>query len=217
MVVCTSCHDIHQKRPGPKLRASRQDSTLCLECHSEFDRLPNTPHDLRTSAPEARNIRDETAEESGPCSSCHLVHGASRTGGFWAQGSVSRGDFGRSLCTCCHRRDKCGAGSVPKHVDHPEVALLNRLSDRQVGHMPTFDNNGKRSDQGAISCLTCHEPHGAGSATDRHKFLRPAERRQLCADCHGVEALWRFLYYHKDQRNPHPERKVNPLSVEDTP
>jgi hypothetical protein len=57
---------------------------------------------------------------------CDPVHGTSRTGDFRAPGSSSGGDFGRSLCTCCRHQDKCGAGSVPKHVDHPEVALLNR-------------------------------------------------------------------------------------------
>lgn len=216
-VLCTSCHDIHQKAPGPKLRASRQDSRLCLECHSEFGGLLNTPHDLRASAPEARNIRDETARDCGPCGACHQIHSTSRAGGFWTQGSLSRTDFGRSLCTCCHCQGQCGEKAVPKHVDHPEVELLNRASDRQPGHMPTFDSNSEPSVQGAISCLTCHEPHGAGSTVGDRKFLRPAGRLQLCADCHGVEALWRFLYYHEDRRNPHPERRMNPLSFGDKP
>jgi hypothetical protein len=57
----------------------------------------------------------------------------------------------------------------------------------------------------------------AGASERRNKFLRPAEQRELCADCHGFEALWRFLYYHEDQRNPHPERKINPLSVDTKP
>ncbi len=216
-IVCTSCHDIHQKAPGPKLRISRQDSGLCVECHSEFGGLLNTPHDLRISAPGTRNLKDETAAESGPCSSCHLVHSSQWAGGFWAQGLVSGDDFGISLCTCCHRRGLCGEKAVPKHVDHPEVALLNRNSDRQSGHMPTFDSSGEPSDKGAISCLTCHEPHGMRRAAGRQKFLRPGGGRQLCADCHGIEALWRFLYYHKDRRNPHPERKMNPLSVDGKP
>ena len=29
--------------------------------------------------------------------------------------------------------------------------------------MPTFDSRGEPSRTGAISCLTCHEPHMAGS------------------------------------------------------
>ncbi len=201
-IACTSCHDIHQKTPGPKLRASAKNSVLCIECHSDFGVLLNTPHDLRTSAPDATNIRQETAYESGPCSSCHLIHSTSSSGGFWAQGVLSEEDFGRSLCTCCHRKDRSGANVIPKHVDHPEAPLLNRSFDSGMGHMPTFNSDGKPSDWGAISCLTCHEPHGIGTTVKYHKFLRPAEHRQLCADCHGNEALWRFLYYHDDRRNP---------------
>jgi len=216
-VLCTSCHDIHQSEPGPKLRASRGDSSLCLDCHAELGGLLNSPHDLRTSAPQTLNIRDETAGVSGPCSACHLIHSSPRPGEFWAQESASRANFGRSLCTCCHRQGQCGEKAVPKHVDHPEVALLNRTSDRQPGHMPTFDSSSQPSDQGTISCLTCHEPHGAGAAGGRLKFLRPAGRLQLCADCHGAEALWRYLYYHQDRRNPHPERRMNPLSVDEKP
>lgn len=149
---------------------------------------------------------------------------ATRTG-FWAQGSISRRDFGSSLCFCCHRQDQCGSKHIPKHTDHPEVPLLNRTKPGQPSHMPTFDVRGEPSPQGAISCLTCHEPHAGpstpaaktGASERRSKFLRPAEQRELCADCHGIEALWRFLYYHKDQRNPHPERKMNPLSVDTKP
>ena len=224
-ILCTSCHDIHQKAPGAKLRASRQDSSLCLSCHSEFAGLLDTGHDLRNSAPAVQNVRDETAGESGPCGACHTVHRNSRSGGFWARGSISRRDFGRSLCTCCHREDQCGAEHIPMHTDHPDVPLQNRIQAGQPGHMPTFDVSGEPSAQGAISCLTCHEPHTAaatpelktGASEHRNKFLRSAGHRQLCADCHGIEALWRFLYYHKDQRNPHPEREMDPLSVETKP
>jgi len=224
-ILCTSCHDIHQKTQGAKLRASRQDSSLCVACHSQFGGLLDTRHDLRISASAVRNVRGETAGESGPCGSCHTVHRTSRGGGFWAQGSISRRDFGRTLCTCCHREGQCGAKHIPTHTDHPDVPLLNRTQPGEAGHMPTFDVRGEPSPQGVISCLTCHEPHTApstlqaktGASERRNKFLRPAEHRQLCADCHGIEALWRFLYYHKDQRNPHPKREMSPLSVDTKP
>jgi predicted CXXCH cytochrome family protein len=224
-LLCTSCHDIHQKTPGAKLRASQRDSSLCVACHSEFVALLETRHDLRTSAPAVRNVRGETADESGPCGACHTVHRNSRSGGFWAQGSTSRRDFGRALCTCCHREERCGAEHIPMHTDHPDVPMLNRTQASQPDHMPTFDISGEPSAQGVISCLTCHEPHTAEAAqglrtgpTENHnKFLRPAKNRQLCADCHGNEALWRFLYYHKSRRNPHAEREINPLSVDAKP
>ena len=221
-ILCTTCHDIHQKVQGQKLlRAPMRDSGLCLGCHSKFSGLLDTPHDLRISAPDEQNIRDEIAAESGPCGSCHLVHITSRASGVWARGSISRSDFGSELCTCCHRQGQCAEARIPQYVDHPEMALVNRINSQQPEHMPTFDSRGEQSRTGSISCLTCHDPHAAPltpeagrktSPSHRHMFLRPAEHQGLCADCHGMDTLWRFLYYHKEHRNPYPERNVNPLS-----
>jgi hypothetical protein len=46
-------------------------------------------------------------------------------------------------------------------------------------------------------------------------FMRPTAHQRLCVDCHGIEGLWRFLYYHKDRRNPYHESKINPSFVND--
>jgi hypothetical protein len=46
-------------------------------------------------------------------------------------------------------------------------------------------------------------------------FMRPTAHQRLCVDCHGIEGLWRFGYYHKGRRNPYPENKVNPSFVDD--
>lgn len=221
LILCTTCHDIHQKVQGPMLlRAPMRDSGLCLGCHSEFSGLLDTPHDLRISAPDEKNIRDEIAAESGPCGSCHLVHSTSRASGVWTRRSISRSDFGSELCTCCHRQGQCAEDRIPKYADHPDVALLNRNNSQQPGYMPTFDSRGEPSSTGSISCPTCHDPHAAPLTpeargktfpSDRHMFLRPMEHQGLCVDCHGIEALWRFLYYHKEGRNPSAERNVNLL------
>jgi predicted CXXCH cytochrome family protein len=221
-ILCTTCHDIHQNQRDRKLlRFPRQDSGLCLVCHSEFSGLLSTSHDLRLSAPDERNISDEIAAESGPCGSCHLVHHTARANGVWAKSSMSRSNFGRALCTCCHREGQCAEKHIPKHVDHPEVPLVNRTSPQQPSYMPTFDSDGEPSNTGTISCLTCHDPHANQSTTEANKepslshhqvFLRPTEYQGFCTDCHGIEALWRFGYYHKDNRNPDTEQEVSPLT-----
>jgi predicted CXXCH cytochrome family protein len=214
-ILCTTCHDIHHQRQNPKLlRFPGRDSGLCLGCHSEFSGLLDTQHDLRISAPDERNIRDEVSAESGPCGSCHIVHRTSRAGGVWAKGTISKSNFGSELCTCCHRRGQCAEEHVPEYVDHPDVPIVNRTSPQQPGHMPTFDSDGQRHRTGAVSCLTCHDPHAASfdpkagnktSPSHNRKFLRYTEHQGLCADCHGIEALWRFMYYHNENRNPHTE------------
>lgn len=88
--------------------------------------------------------------------------------------------------------------------------------------MPTFDSQGEPARDGAISCPTCHDPHAAASAdgtamgplSSKGMFLWPAAHQSLCVDCHGIETVWRFLYYHKANRNPHPSRDFSQLQQE---
>jgi predicted CXXCH cytochrome family protein len=217
-ILCVTCHDIHQKRQDPMLLAApRQDSGICIVCHPETGGLVGTAHDLRTSAPEALNLSKENGAESGPCGACHKVHGSSGYAGVWAQSSVSEADLPSEYCTCCHSRGKCAAAFIPKYSDHPDVALVNRTNPEEPGYVPTFDKQGEPSRTGAISCLTCHEPHtvspNAGELQIHSMFLRPMTYRKLCVDCHGAETLWRFLYYHKENRNPYPQRNGGQLPI----
>ena len=230
-IRCTTCHDIHQSNQDTELlKLSRQDSSLCLTCHATAGGLVGTSHDLRLSAPETRNVRGEMAAESGPCGSCHLVHPA--TAGQPAEGRGRLTAIGHTspdpqnpaaqICTCCHREDGCAAGRMPKYTEHPQVALLNRLAPEQPDYLPLFDERGEPSATGVISCPTCHAVHATTEAPGGDAFLRtmaggtlpnPAEPR-LCIDCHGLEGLWRFLYYHKPYRNPYPKRNPKPPAAE---
>ncbi len=214
-VTCNTCHDIHQKDRDPMLlRVSRQDSSLCLVCHTKLSGLANSPHDLRQSAPELRNVRGETAAESGPCGSCHMVHSTPKGQKTWAQASASQDKFGSGYCAGCHREDGCAKDRVPEHRTHPPVAMTNRFSPDHPDYMPIFNEQGKPSPTGSISCPTCHDLHATAKAPEvqgrasppQGTFLRNAASKGLCIDCHGFEALWRYLYYHKSQRNPHPAR-----------
>jgi len=87
---------------------------------------------------------------------------------------------------------------------------MNRMSPEQPGYMPTFDEKGDRSATGSMACLTCHTPHNAcstfdstsGSGDPAYMFLRGKTHGSFCTDCHGDETLWRFLYYHRGNRDP---------------
>lgn len=220
-IGCATCHDIHQKTPDSMLlRAARRDASLCLACHVEAGALLDTAHDMRQSAPDVRNVRGETAAESGPCGVCHLMHPASEGSDGWAQDAGPPANLRGRQCLCCHREEGCAAERTPRYADHPEVALVNRTPPGHPEYMPTFDEHGTPSDRGAISCPTCHALHAtsralgtkSGSPPSRTMSLRPVERRTLCIDCHGVEALWRFLYYHRANRNPRPGHPTEPLT-----
>jgi predicted CXXCH cytochrome family protein len=219
VIGCATCHEIHQNGRDPLLlKAPRQDSSLCLSCHTELAGLMGTPHDLRQSAPEVRNVRGETAAQSGPCSSCHLVHPTAKGRKTWAQSWPSQQTFGGGYCTCCHRADGCAKDRIPKFASHPQVAITNRLSPGHPDYMPTFSEQGEPSRTGAISCPTCHDLHATAKTPDtggtpapaQAMFLRTAARKGFCIDCHGFESLWRFLYYHRADRNPRPMRDASP-------
>ncbi len=210
IISCPTCHDIHQSKQGPKLlRAPRTDSALCLACHSERGQILGTAHDLRKSAPETRNVSGEVAVESGPCGSCHSVHPASPGGGTWAQSLPPESNHGGGLCTGCHRRGGCAEDRIPKHMDHPDVALVNRFGPEHPDYLPLFDERGRPTPTGTISCPTCHQTHTTRESDVPHRMFLRTTHQALCADCHGVEAPWRFLYYHRDDRKPLRQRPAS--------
>lgn len=204
-IMCATCHDIHNNRQTPALlKSDRKDSKLCLACHTDSAGIIDSPHDLRKSAPDAHNVRGETPGESGPCGSCHLTHQPS----IGLKQTISKSDFGNSLCTCCHNTDeKAAAKLVPKRIKHPLLVIQNRTEPNHADFMPTFNNQGEHSSIGGVSCMTCHDPHFTNSSPtaaemlppSMGKFLRPTKHKRLCADCHGIESLWRYLYYHHDR------------------
>jgi predicted CXXCH cytochrome family protein len=210
-IRCTTCHDVHQTGQGAKLlRAARQDSALCLTCHAAQRALLSSPHDVAKSAPQAHNAREEPAAQSGSCGACHLVHPPTAEGGTWAQPLPPGENPAQGLCTGCHGPGGCAENRVPERREHPEVALLNRLTPEHPDYMPTFDEQGRPATTGVISCPTCHQVHAvtAGSAAEgtvnSPSYMSLRQNHQaLCADCHGVQGLWRFLYFHKENRNPH--------------
>lgn len=216
-IRCTTCHDVHQNKPNSKLlRAARSDASLCLTCHVQFDGVLGTPHDLRKSGPAVCNVKGELAAESGPCGVCHVVHPGPIAAGTWAQPGSPGDSFGKGLCTSCHSRGNCAWTRVPAYTDHPDVALLNRLSTGHPDYMPTFDDRGGVSPTGSISCPTCHQMHAIRAAPAAkaetplpHGRLLRTTHPTLCADCHGVETLWRFLHYHQAGRNPHGQSSID--------
>ncbi len=210
VIRCTTCHNIHIKDSGPyRLKAPRVGSALCLGCHVELTGLLGSAHDLTVSAPDANNGLHETPAESGPCSVCHFIHRTDDRD-TWAYGTAPNHDYGRAYCTVCHQAGQCAAGARPGRADHPDVPFVNRFDPNPPDYMPTFNAEGQPDRRGAISCLTCHDPHLAPGVIDTQSgltpwsrpYLRPGTQQRLCADCHGQEALWRYLYFHQDPRKP---------------
>ncbi len=152
-IVCRTCHAVHGAAPQSALLAPGMSGEgSCLICHEGMGGRNHLPAGRAAVAPD--------------CGTCHPVHGkrsaAGTTGGA--------ADAWTAVCTTCHARD--GA-----HVSAASGGGGERPAD-----MPGFDGRGRKVRTGAVSCPTCHDPHGE----PRNKRLRRSYDPSgfVCTACH---------------------------------
>jgi predicted CXXCH cytochrome family protein len=204
------------------LRLSASPSpVLCADCHRTKGFIEKTEHDMVVMAPESKNIKGQSPLESGPCGACHIIHNSKNRVRLWAR------KFGRGkgvmdkMCKSCHKPGGLAEKKVPTVDSHPEGMLITNVGRNTKGkanYFPLFSNrNGKNITVGDIACASCHDVHwwdpkyskiGSGMNEEgmaNNSFLRMQTYTLMCIDCHGLDALFRFKYYHnKKQRGPVP-------------
>ncbi len=184
---------------------------LCANCHQNKQWVKKTDHDLTVTAPKATNVRGQTARQSGVCGQCHLVHNAESQKYLWARPLGVGNDVLERLCRSCHATDKVAAAKLPVKATHPPTVKVLSNPDMQRkdgGYFPAFTPDGLRGSSGIITCPTCHNAHqwdprkaeeGRGRNTEgdsRTSFLRNNSDFSLCTNCHGLDALFRYKYFH---------------------
>jgi predicted CXXCH cytochrome family protein len=197
---------------------------LCENCHASKAYVEKTDHDLTVINPAYKNIIGQTPEESGTCGVCHLMHNSKNYFKLWAQGFSTGTSLMDMMCNSCHSRNGPADSKIPRIASHPEDQLINNVGRNIKGernYFPLYDKgSGELVSVGNISCPSCHDAHqwdprfktkGKGVNTEgsvTNSFLRQQTYSLLCIDCHGLDALFRFKYYHNpiermDQsRNP---------------
>ena len=171
---CISCHDAHGSDFPLFLAASRKDS--CLMCHDTVSAAlgEKMPH-----APAAQG-----------CGICHDPHGSANPAQLRAAGNA--------LCSACHVASPApaAAGSAPALFgrDLPEaerklVSDAGRIAldamgrrghpnmEHPVAGVP--DPNDKTR---MLSCVSCHQPHGAAGKPLLQFGL--TSTMELCLKCH---------------------------------
>ncbi len=244
-VTCSTCHDSHVWKTGTTefqqeytqknregdgstsfLRMTAAPSgDLCTACHPEQAFVRGTEHDLQITAPDAKNLLDETVQESGVCGTCHLAHHSPHSLNLWARpyGPVhEEGSVLDGLCTGCHGEQEMPKATTPPVATHPsDLLITNSATGAQVGrYTPVFDKEGHEALIGYFSCPSCHNTHqwdprkkapGAAETTEgtaTTSFLRTMSYNTVCADCHGFDALFRYLYFHI------PEKRGRSVRIE---
>lgn len=196
-LVCRTCHQPHGAPSRDHLLVEQgEKDSLCRLCHPGQSALIGSSHDLRKSAPQERTILKKTAQELGPCGSCHSAHSGSAPF-MWAQSMPDTKIQPARFCSSCHAEGRCAASAVPKKFSHPlEVAVAGTITALQL---PLFDSDGRKKRSGTISCSTCHDVHDprplfAGTPEgegQREGFLRsiPGEGAAgLCIHCHTQQS-----------------------------
>jgi predicted CXXCH cytochrome family protein len=190
-------------------------SELCEACHTGQALVDGTDHDLNVTAPDAKNLLGQTVKESGQCGACHLVHNSPNKLKLWARPYLPyyyRGGIIESLCLSCHSKGKIAGEKVPPITSHPSDRLVNnimRCDRKAIDFAPLFDDRtGEFTNYGNISCPTCHNAHQwspllkeKGSNTNiegnaTNSFLRNISYNNICIDCHGLDAIFRYKYFH---------------------
>jgi len=192
--------------------ANSLESKLCENCHAEQAFVQKTDHDLIVSAPDSKNIIGQTPLESGTCGVCHLVHNSRNQAKLWAQALAGGGGITEMMCYSCHSKQGSAPNKIPRIASHPEDKLiinLGRDTRGKLNYFPLFDETTAKAVRvGNISCPSCHNTHqwnreqrspGAGveiEGSADNSFLRARSSDLLCKDCHGPEALLKYLYFH---------------------
>ena len=193
-----------ENSPSPK---------LCENCHTDKIYVEKTDHDLLVTAPSSKNIAGQIPAESGTCGVCHLVHNSRNQIKLWAQDLRKGASVMEEMCYSCHSESGSAKNKIPQISSHPEGKLINNIGRNIKGalnYFPIYDKTtGELVTVGNVSCPSCHNVHQwnprfntkgrgvnvEGNATN--SFLRAQTYSLLCIDCHGLEALFRFKYYHE--------------------
>ena len=161
----TRCQECHQPRQGAS-------NLRCQRCHdpSGAGRTTQSAHAFFGS----HDPKVAAAQPNLECAKCHVEH---RGRGF-ALKAVDQGQ-----CASCHFRGMGG---------HPEFAALRKPSQETPGILFTHDRHVKEAlketgGSAKDTCVTCHDPQPAASASGKTPDLEPIVFDKHCASCHVKE------------------------------
>ena len=204
-------HDLNYTAPDAKNLQGEtvKESGVCGSCHM----VHNSPNRLKLWARPYGPVKRNENKMIGLCTSCHSK-------GNVAEKKVQKiATHPDGIITSTHEglirlvyddtkvnNDTLQPGDNERYTPILISNVLGYLSGRS--YTPLFDDRGKEVTAGKISCPSCHNVHKwsldeqEDSADDGQKkekgkkFLRIESFNMVCKDCHGQDALFRYMYFH---------------------
>ena len=189
---------------------------LCTRCHPEAATVSATEHNLLSSAPQTRNALGQSPQMSGPCGSCHLPHHSENRALLWARQLPHAGNVVEGMCRSCHTRNAPAENKIPAIASHPQDMVFSNTDRHRQGQpdfFPLYDPaTAKPVLNGTMTCASCHDTHRWSPMSQRadnqsdnegnasSSFLRNLSFNTICIDCHGPEALYRYLNFHDPEK-----------------
>jgi len=182
-ITCLTCHDIYwqcQKRRVDKNslrgRPFPKRSDFCYKCH---DKASYRKLDIHTQL----NAQGKIIVEK--CLYCHTDKPDETRARY--ENVEFIGDL-EMICRRCHAIRGNHAGNV-NHLVKPSAAALARMQamEKKFGIILPLDENGQ------LTCITCHNPHGKGVIRAESPAAKGAGSKyrqrlpgRLCIECHQI-------------------------------
>lgn len=225
VLACATCHDVHGDSTK-SVALLRHDvpagrGNWCMACHTDVSSIVRSMH--RDQELAALVERMNPPGQIGRCAPCHKVHQSDTPveHGMWAAALGSDAyPLDMQQCLGCH--SETGGATTMSVTVHPTVPMSNAAAPGEPGFLPLIDEEGNMGATGRITCQTCHLPHGrhpghgypdvdesipSEELARLGSLVRPYRTPNICSDCHGLEGLSNFLYYHfPEKRFAHQSR-----------
>jgi predicted CXXCH cytochrome family protein len=192
-LVCRTCHKPHNADREHLLAIPEGKNQLCLQCHHREVFVNEPVYDFWEPVSSVQNNSSDAMAEGLGCASCHRIH------------------ENIALFRTLDREELSGDPmfSLPHFGLHPRTCFASAFDEKggeSADGILLFAEGGERSDSGTIVCATCHrmspgyveKPSGI-LKEDRESprnFNRQHIAETFCKNCHGKEAMVRFLYFH---------------------